>query len=249
MRGCVSVGSGAGVCARVWLVMLLGLAMLGAGGCSNRSVRDMSELGSMHVATLSVTPWEDFRAALSPAFKLDAKGALAAAMPDSRSFEASVLDAFRAQVGLKLAPSDVLLPGFSTGDDGDSAETLAGDDVPNPSGFGSRGLLGASDTPPSATSLKGDAFLKYMAATALFQEVKMLERYVQDAVYRGDSRAYIVRMQVTNMPSSDRWGYDSYANIGFFNAPVSAEATIRSAKLSFDDFEVILQRQGLLPEG
>ncbi len=218
-------------------VSVLVLAVLvGLFGCDSRP-RRMKDLGSTHVATLSVTSWDDFRGDLSPEYDLTAKAALNEATPDTRTFETSVLDAVRARLGFKLAPSGVLTEGFGAptapagSPDGtpptQPGVTAAGDSIPTPNLSGDSPRLG-SDGAALNSKLAGDSHLKYLAATALFQEVKLLEQYVQDAVQKRGYQAFIVRMQIANQPYADEWGYDVYANIGFFNDAVAADVSFNS---------------------
>lgn len=45
-----------------------------------------------------------------------------------------------------------------------------------------------------------DPMARYAAATALYQEVQLLSRYVRDATIRTDSVPYVVRLQVSLLP-------------------------------------------------
>ncbi|MEM9373134.1 MAG: hypothetical protein AAGA55_05775, partial [Planctomycetota bacterium] len=205
----------------------------------------------MQVAALSVTDWEDFRSDLSPKFDLSASAALAIATPDTRRFEESVLDAVRARLGIKLAPSGVLTEGFGpptapAGSPEGTPPTLpgvtaAGDAIPTGNLEGDSPRLG-SDGVPGHQGLGSDAFLQYLAATALFQEVKLLERYVQDAVKKKGYQAYVVRLQVTSQPHSEQYGYDAYANIGFFSDPVAPEVSFTNVQTKASELSAELDR-------
>jgi hypothetical protein len=204
-------------------------------GCHSTHPTNVSDLGSTQVAALSVTSWNDYRALLSPKFDLTAQGALAEAVPDTRALESAILDAFRAQGAVRLAPNEVLLPGFGTptapagSPEGAPATepgvTAAGAAPPASSLTTGSARIAPEALPTSASakSLQGDAFLRYMAATALFQEVKLLERYVMDAVEHQGYESVIVRLQITNQPFSDQHPYDTYANLAFFCDPVAPE--------------------------
>ncbi|MDH3590486.1 MAG: hypothetical protein OER88_01315, partial [Planctomycetota bacterium] len=56
------------------------------------------------------------------------------------------------------------------------------------------------------------------AATALYQEVQMLNRYVRDAALREGYATYVVRLQISLMPRARFVPYDAYSTISFFNA-------------------------------
>lgn len=60
--------------------------------------------------------------------------------------------------------------------------------------------------------------LEYAAATAFFQEVKLLNRYVADAALRRGCRAYVVRLQMSVVPFARNFPLDVYSNISLFSA-------------------------------
>jgi hypothetical protein len=74
-----------------------------------------------------------------------------------------------------------------------------------------------STRPPSSHGEPAlDPMTRYWAATALFQEVQLLNRYVRDAAVRQGFQAYVVRLQVSLMPSARGEPYDAYCTLGFF---------------------------------
>ena len=85
--------------------------------------------------------------------------------------------------------------------DGDDEEADADDEA---AGSAESEEDGASSR-PSARDLPGltdeqlevgqDPMLQYLAATALYQEVQLLNRYVQDAALRRDYQPYVVRLR------------------------------------------------------
>jgi hypothetical protein len=70
---------------------------------------------------------------------------------------------------------------------------------------------------------------QYQAATALYQEVQLLSRYVRHAAIRTGYQPYVVRMQVTLMPRARHQPYDAYATVSFFwtGENRSAPVTVR----------------------
>jgi hypothetical protein len=188
-------------------------------------------VGSTHVAVLSATPWDEYRDKLAPTFGFDAKAALNAVVPDTAQVEQTMLDAFRAKARIALAPSAVLDPGFGAApgsSDDNPNRTAAGSSLPTFS-LGDT-LPGAPTAAPQAidrAKLASEPFLQYLAATALFQEVRLLERYVTDAIQRDGYRAYIVRLQVTNMPYRRDVAFDTYANIAFFMDAIELPGTFK----------------------
>jgi hypothetical protein len=69
---------------------------------------------------------------------------------------------------------------------------------------------------PSAQSSSLDPWLRYLAATALYQEVQVLNRYIKDAAIHEYYSPYLVRLQVSLMPRMQDEPYDAYSNISFF---------------------------------
>ena len=187
------------VCPIALLAVLASLAV-GAGGCASYYL----EPGSCHVAVLSVTRWDDYKTELQPKFELKEDDALEKAMPDTMALDQAVLDVFRASVIAKLAPS----------------KNLPATTPTDASGVGDLPKKQISDsnlpTSPGLDKIDKDPMLNYLAATALFQEVKMLNRYVKDASIRQGYKAYVVRLQIAQMPGIRRANYDLYMNIGFF---------------------------------
>jgi hypothetical protein len=167
------------------------------------------EVGQTHVAVLSVTRWDDYRRQLQPTFELTEDKALKSAMADTLQTDQSVLDAFAAQLGLKLAPSGALPAGFK--DKGD-----AGEETTEPNAAGAHGTPGA---PAEPNGLGVDPHLAYLAATALYQEVKLLNRYIADAAIPKGYKAYVVRTQIASMPHKRGLSYDTYVDLSFFPAP------------------------------
>ena len=196
------------------LCLLLGLlTALSGSGCRAgmpfyRPIRahSMRDAGSVNVSVLSVAPWSEYARALQPNFELSTDDAVDAATPDTRwvneaerrhrSFgkETIVLDVGSSGAQAKGVPSVLLPQSGSTG-----------------------GL------PPAAGQLPIDAqrgvqdpVLRFTAATALYQEVQMLNRYIRDAAIPNGFRPYMVRLQVSLMPNRRHAPYDAYTTLSFF---------------------------------
>ncbi|HVT87647.1 MAG TPA: hypothetical protein VHD56_02245 [Tepidisphaeraceae bacterium] len=73
-----------------------------------------------------------------------------------------------------------------------------------------------------------DPMLRYLAATALFQEGAIIDRYVKDAAINDEFDPYVVRLQVSLLPSARNAPYDAYSNISFFSGdfPVPSTPTV-----------------------
>ena len=194
------------VCSIALLAVLAVLAV-GTGGCTSAIAKYIMEPGSSHVAVLSVTRWDDYKAELQPTFDLKEKEALEKATPDTMVLEQAVLDVFRASVSAKLANNkdpNATKPKDSNGVGAMPAKQITPLTDANRGAFADLGKIDK------------DPMLEYLAATALYQEVKMLNRYVKDANIRKDCKAYVVRLQVAQMPGIRESEYDLYMNIGFF---------------------------------
>lgn len=194
---------------------------------------NQAEAGSTHIAVLSVAPWEEYAKALQPNFTFDEAKALELAGATTQAFEEKVTDALSLMVKLSppqttsaetirrtknvtdaegnavpersedrtdtLAPGDTsLAPTLTTGTEADLPTFPAG------------------VTSPLTKQLALEPMLKYAAATALLQEVRLLNRYVEDAVQRHDYQAYVVRLQVSVMPSARNEPIDAYTTASFF---------------------------------
>ena len=75
------------------------------------------------------------------------------------------------------------------------------------------GLPGASVL---SSAPQKDAMLLYWAAAALYQEVKLMNRYVEDAAIASNYVPYLVRLQVSIMPRKRDLPYDAYTVLSFF---------------------------------
>lgn len=87
-----------------------------------------------------------------------------------------------------------------------------------------------------------EAQLKYNLATALIQYVKLLNRYVVDAVHYDGYEAYVVRVQIGLMPLSREAQYDTYVDIAFFPDAADGQKTPKVLPLlTTDSLEGLMQ--------
>lgn len=196
---------------RYQLYFVCGLmCTFGLTGCppnfwTQKTVSQQEQAASVHVAVLSVARWADYREAMQPTFKLTPDDAVGQALPTTLALEEKFLESFSAR--LKLA-----VPGPS----------LTDSSTTSPSGSQT-----ATALPPSTsvlgTSLSIDPLMKYWAATALYQEVQLLNRYVKDAALYEGYTAYVVRLQVSLMPRMRNEPYDAYSTISFFSGGFGSE--------------------------
>jgi len=189
----------------------LAWVLLCSAGCSSgreffrpERAADQREAGSVHVAVLAVAPWSHYESALQPQFRLDADDARAIVVRDTAS-------------GLESSTKSL---GLGAGVTQDSDE---------------HGILSAPGTSSHSQSFlaaggvgRPDAMLEYWAATALYQEVQLLNRAVRDAAIPSGYRAYLVRLQLSLLPRRRNEPYDVYTTLSFFRPPEPAGAAGRA---------------------
>src|SRR6266481_5558802 len=81
--------------------------------------------------------------------------------------------------------------------------------------------------------VKIDPMLRFWAAAALYQEVKLINRYVTDGAIADEYIPYVIRLQVSVMPRKRDLPYDAYSLISFFAGkfdPKSGPITLQSEK-------------------
>lgn len=213
------------------------IAMACAGillfGCSSNLlykqhvVETHSQAGSFTVAATMIDLWDNFIDELSPGFKLLEQKALEAAIPRTTVSEKQMLDSLA--VALKLAPPKSGLSGSEekvkdaegkidkteketkTTESGDlsnvTTETVPGTTLTQQE---------ATKLPDDTVKLGIDPFLSFTAASALYQEVKLLNNAVRAAARRHNMVPYILRLQLNNVPSARHQPYDTYALISMF---------------------------------
>jgi len=200
------------------------LARRGGVKYHQRRVDTLDEAGSMHVAVLSVAPWEAYVDDLAPHFKLDAKQALQEVVPVTSQLDEIVQRALAMKVGL-APPTSSTTTTRTTKQEAD-AEPLSSFERTSERAPGDASKAEAPPLPAGGDSLvqdplkvrelQVDPFLKYRAANALFQEVQILNRYAADAAMRDGYKPYIVRLQVSLLPNARNEPYDAYIDLSFF---------------------------------
>jgi len=193
-------------------------------------VETQQEAGSVNIAVLSVGTWEEYKKKLQPKFNLTADQALGKVVPTTSVFEEKFLYAI--QASLKLAPptsfktrtdTTTVSSGLTTTDQAKTFEKGAGD--PSAINFEKNiaadrdiNKIGPKKSILDTKNLTGiDPMLQYLAATALYQEVQMLNNYLNNLSDRESYEPYVVRLQVSLMPNARNEPYDVYSNISFFN--------------------------------
>lgn len=213
------------------------LLIIATSGCAlfSSAPRNQEEAGAVNVSVTLVAPWDEYIAALTPNFTLTANDAVSKVIPRTGIVEEKILDALglSARVGLpqtfesltknistKLTKTDNEEPKETTTLTTDIIEKKEPGKLPDAPSKAPGADKGIKDLPgvpsDSGKSLSDDPLLEYTAATALYQEVQLLNRYVSDAALRHEMDAYIVRLQIGIVPFRRNLPYDVYTKIGFF---------------------------------
>ncbi len=76
--------------------------------------------------------------------------------------------------------------------------------------------------------IANDPILQYTAATSLYQEVQILNRYIEDVATYKNKTAFLVRLQLQVLPYARNVPYDIYSVLGFFaqNEPNESKSII-----------------------
>ncbi len=204
-------------------------------GCSSFSFLrgDPETAGTVNVAVTMVAPWDDYVAAMSTNFPLTAQEALSKVIPRTGVLEEKLIDVFgvTARVGLPQS-SESLTRKTTTADEEttiteekvEKREPGRVPDVGTAPGS-DRAMKGLSGLTESDRRIAKDPILEYTAATALYQEVQLLNRYVIDAALRHNMTPYIVRLQIEAVPFKRKNGYDLYTKLGFFPKDTATKKT------------------------
>ncbi|PKN18938.1 MAG: hypothetical protein CVU71_09105 [Deltaproteobacteria bacterium HGW-Deltaproteobacteria-6] len=200
------------------LSLILTLTLLPLIGCSvNKEVipKNQSEAGSFHIAVLSVAEWDKYRDDLMPKFNIDSQKALELVMPTTGTWEDKTIDSMSG--GLRIA----LPTGEKSGTESKNTSTENSKD---------NGKIIEASIPKTLTEnqLAVDPMLRYLSATALYQEVKLLNRYLEDSTCESDFIPYIVRLQISIMPHLRNLPYDSYINLSFFTSETKLQKNARN---------------------
>ena len=201
-------------------------------------VATADQAGSVSIAPLPAVPWTEVAAELQPKFSLDEKAALDAVIPDTNIFDQAFQDAIALAAVVKGGTQSITRTGStSLAADGTSSttrqETKSSTSGTPPSDPPSVGSTEPGTSPPGATGvanrlvpvkLGSDPALRYLAATALFQEVKLLNRYVRDAARFPGAQAFVVRLQLSVIPLSRGLPYDTLTDITLHAADLQPHA-------------------------
>ncbi len=88
-----------------------------------------------------------------------------------------------------------------------------------------------------STELAIPPLTKYLTAMSIYQEVKLLDKYLDHAALRHDYDPYLVRLQVGVSPRSRNLPYDAISTISFFNNDDGCENPIVIPLIVTDSLE------------
>lgn len=190
-------------------LVFVALAATVLAGCATRlQVEDRNpshygEVGSIRAAVISVVPFELIARGLQPRFELKDEEALDKAIAVTRQSQMQVDRATSYMLSLAL---------------GDASSPPA-----TPASAAAQGLkdptLPAAATAASAPGLAEitghNAVLHYQLATALKQEVAMLNSYIRDAPRKAGYSPFIVRVQVAVRPQARYTPFDAEVDLKF----------------------------------
>lgn len=208
-------------------ITLLMLAACNSDETRVHTVTSQDKAGTVTVAVTLIAPWEDYADALTPHFDLKPAGALTEVMRTSSVISHSL--SRRVEVEAELRRGLAKQQNATESAKPPAQEKATTRAEPSPA------------TEPPAESGKepavaaiSDPILRYTAATALFQEVQFLNRYLRDAALNRKWRSYVVRLQINVAPFARDQPYDVYCYISFF-----ADAPTRGKKPGNTPVEVI----------
>lgn len=192
-------------------------------------VKWADEAGSVTVSPISVTRWEDAAGSLQPKFSLTTEEALGIGITNTMLSDEKISSALRMGLALSLPTHSVSTTFHTTGPqdaaktDVDQVDTRSRGAVPSsvPDAIErtAAALAGLPDT-----TLGQEPSLRYLAATALYQEVQLLNRYVQDAVRFQGGQAFLVRLQLSVLPGRRALPYDVISDITIHPEDIQADA-------------------------
>ncbi|MCK5507372.1 MAG: hypothetical protein KAI50_02495, partial [Desulfobacterales bacterium] len=213
---------------RIFLYLLLFILLIILTGCPKvklptpHEVKTQEELGGIHVTLFPLVEFETYRNQLSPKFTLTGDAALNVVAPYTSSRSYSKFSGMSGSASLWFPTTSGTETITKSTTDGMTTETT--EDVETKS-FGT--VPGSSEgreptervlSPDSqgAALSQLDPMTQYWTAAALYQEVQLLNRYISDLNHDDKYQAYVVRLQISQIPYIRRAPYDSFVDLSFF---------------------------------
>lgn len=208
-------------------VVSLAALLAAVGGClrmgaHQERARTQLEVGATHVSVLSIADWYSVRDNLKPNFtSLTGDAAIRQAVASTAAVEERLFDSFAGSLRAGLPTNSVTSVRKEVTDGEGKTTTTSERTQERNDGELPEGGAEAD----KATTIKNvlnersnlviDPMMKYLAATALKQEVELLNLYVQNAPVKDGYRAFVVRMQVSLLPRARNQPYDAYTTLSF----------------------------------
>lgn len=205
------------------LIVFLSLVFL--AGCSGRD--RSGRYGDVSITPVMVAPWWEFRERLQPKFKLDADELLAKALPKTQSTSDKTLNSTSISTSIVVPNSTFDLSKIAGGESVGSGDAA------------SVGDRKAADLPTLDTPIQSDQMMLYQLASALYQEIAMLNSYVMYTSAQDGYTPYVVRLNIGAMIYSDDLEADMYCTIGFFTGKQSFSGQLPEIS-SLDDKGVLV---------
>lgn len=191
-------------------------------------VDSSEQLGSVHITLFPPVRYEEYKTALQPTFKLTEEEALKAVLPstlkrysyDGRS------TGFKAEVNLPYSSLDkeetkrsedkVNEDGsYSSSNETNKKETTTSKSGDIPKANNSERSLSKEEITYDNAPLGTDPMLQYWTATALYQEVQLINKYYSSIGFDKNYVPYVVRLQVSTLPRVRNAPYDTIVDINF----------------------------------
>lgn len=189
-----------------------------------RAPKSFEEAGAVEVAVISVARWESLIKPLIADFEIDGKTALATAIATTRQTQEQTLSAvqfvLRAAFGGTADSNETTrsartAAGATTEESASTSRSARspGDisQVPAPALPGAPAAASA----PAPLAIGHDAITQYQLASALLQEVQLLNSYVRDAPKLAGYEPFVVRLQVSVRPKGRNNPVDANVNVSF----------------------------------
>ncbi|CAE7755299.1 unnamed protein product [Symbiodinium sp. CCMP2592] len=171
--------------------------------------KSVPNTGEVFISPVSTTRWDQYQDQFQPTYTLTEEQALKLAVPTTIQLEQSILDSVAAAAKIKLIGGEF--------PEADQISDVTPSDTSDPQQ--------PASTPSAKEVLDTDKLdvdprLQYLLATALWQEIQILNRYVSDAAFKHKIQSrefvpYVVRMQVSNLPSSVKSSYVADIDLNF----------------------------------
>lgn len=210
------------------LIMLLSFAVIMDGCTQAYKLKkydwdSQSSVAAVHTSVISSAPWDAIKDELQPEFPLSTEIALAQAVSEGMAEEKMVLEAILAELKAGFTQKLTNITDTTTKATGQPTQNSIviskTFEQPDISGIQANIPTALDNISPDYSQKSQSAInnrIKYSAATALYQEIALLNNYVKYASVRKGYDPYLIRLQVTLNPRTHHETCDAYSTIYFF---------------------------------